>query len=34
MVYAKREYEDGRTRPVRMPTKRAMLAGKSPPSVD
>jgi hemolysin-activating ACP:hemolysin acyltransferase len=23
MVYAKREYEDGRVRPVRMPTKRA-----------
>jgi hemolysin-activating ACP:hemolysin acyltransferase len=22
MVYAKREYEDGRTRPIRMPTKR------------
>ena len=25
MVYAKREYEDGRTRPVRMPTKRDRL---------
>jgi hemolysin-activating ACP:hemolysin acyltransferase len=32
MVYAKREYEDGRTRPVRMPTRRAAPAGGSPPS--
>lgn len=32
MVYAKREYEDGRTRPVRMPTKRAAQPDDSAPS--
>jgi hemolysin-activating ACP:hemolysin acyltransferase len=31
MVYAKREYEDGRTRPVRMPTKRGESAGNDSP---
>jgi hemolysin-activating ACP:hemolysin acyltransferase len=31
MVYAKREYEDGRVRPVRMPTKRAP-PGDAPPT--
>jgi hemolysin-activating ACP:hemolysin acyltransferase len=34
MVYAKREYDDGRVRPVRMPTKRSAPADSATPETD